>query len=149
VFEKLSVVVNYDQRECWIPASVVDIASAGARGRYLGWRYKTSVQPAVRWRRWGRNPHPEIDLEKAAVRSTAELVELAALLPIMAMEMRNVELRLCRGSREVVRLEISRRCCEYAGLTPEIACVSYCCGRGDHAHPAFYRRLLVVQECAP
>lgn len=107
VFEKLSAVVTYDQRECWISASVVDIASVGVGGRYLGWRYRTCVQPVRRRRRWwwGRAAvEVEVDVEKASMDPAAELVELAALLPMMAVEMRNVELRLCRGSREVVRL---------------------------------------------
>jgi hypothetical protein len=105
VFLKLCTIISHDQKESWIPASVIDIATVGFGGQYLGRRFQIYVpepnKPSLRF--WRRTVRSEPDLESKHD-PAIEVQLLAGVLLEMAEELRTIELRLLRGRGEVVGL---------------------------------------------
>jgi hypothetical protein len=105
VFIKLCAIVSHDQKESWIPASIVDIATVGFGGQYLGRRFHISVPEPTKhslgWWQTGRRRRKEPDLESKHDPGI-EIQLLAGVLLEMAVELRTIELRLLRGRGEVV-----------------------------------------------
>ncbi|KAA8901928.1 hypothetical protein FN846DRAFT_94221 [Sphaerosporella brunnea] len=124
VFIKMCAIISCDQKECWIPASIIDIATVGFGGQYLGRRFHIYVpnpaKPARHfWWRRTRGGEPDVESKHD---TGMDIQLLAEVLLQMAGELRTIELRLLRDRGEVHMYRIVAVMIVTAILLSAVAC---------------------------